>query len=87
MSRVLDVGCSEGKMLKVLKALPRVREIIGLDIDADTLEENKKFLDPLVAEYLCPRTETPLEILLVNGSVADCDNRLVDIDAVTAIEV
>lgn len=87
MARVVDLGCSEGKFLRLLKDLPRVREIIGVDIDSNVLEEHARDLEPIVFDFLHPRKETPLDLYLMQGSISDCDNRLKNVDAVTAIEM
>ena len=51
------------------------------------LEYYQRRIEPLFIDYLEPRTETPLDIHLVQGSIADCDKRMQDVDAVTAIEM
>ena len=87
MSRVVDIGCAECKFLQMLKTLPRVREVIGLDIDLELLEYYQRRIEPLFIDYLEPRTETPLSMHLVQGSIAECDKRMENVDAVTAIEL
>lgn len=87
MGRIVDLGTSEGKFLWLLKNLPRAREIVGVDMDLDVLEENKSCMEPLFVDFLHPRKETPLELFLMQGSIAQCDNRLKQVDAVTAIEL
>ena len=77
----------ECKLVQLLKTLPRAREVIGLDIDLDLLEYYQRRIEPLFIDYLEPRTETPLDIHLVQGSIADCDTRMQNVDAVTAIEM
>ena len=67
MSRVVDLGCAELKFLKILRSLPRVREIVGVDIDKDLLDFYQRRLEPLFFHYLEPRTETPLDVKLMQG--------------------
>lgn len=87
MSRIVDLGTSECKFLRLLKNLPRAREVVGVDMDLEVLEENQNCMEPLFVDFLHPRKETPLELFLMQGSVEHCDNRLKQVDAVTAIEL
>ena len=85
---MIDFGCAECKFIKILRdGLPRVREIIGIDYDLELLEYCKRFIEPLYINYLEPRTQTPLDLLLMHGDVAAFDKRLAEVDAVTAIEL
>lgn len=87
MSRIIDVGCAECKFLKYLKVLPRAREILGVDISEEDLDYGARIIEPLFIDFLRPRRYTKLEIHLMLGSIAQVDPRLIDVDAVTAIEV
>ncbi len=87
MSRVADFGCAEAKFVVMLKSLPRVREAIGVDINENLLDLFRHRIEPLFIDYLEPRPETPLSMYLMAGSVAEVDVRLLDIDAVTSIEL
>jgi hypothetical protein len=87
MSRVVDFGCAECKFVPMLRRLPRVREVVGVDLNEGLLEFYSRCLEPLFIDYLEPRTTTPLDMHLMAGSVAEVDQRLVDVDAVIAIEL
>lgn len=87
LSRIIDVGCAECKFLKYLKVLPRAREILGVDISEEDLDYGARIIEPLFIDFLRPRRYTKLEIHLMLGSIAQVDPRLIDVDAVTAIEV
>ena len=65
--KVLDVGCSEAKLVTNLKIhCPRVEEIVGIDIDNEALSLNNYRVKPLMAEYLFKRS-TKLRMALYQG--------------------
>ena len=85
---ILDFGCAECKLMLRLKRLEFVRRIIGVDLDRHTLDYHRDDLEPLPAESLFPRQKSPLELILMNGSIAEKDPRFRDkVDVVTCIEV
>ena len=65
---MIDFGCSEGKLISQLKRVECVEELIGIDIDHETLEFNKKRARPFSADYLDPRSK-PLTVSLYQGIV------------------
>lgn len=87
MSRVVDFGCAECKFVNMLRRLPYVREIVGVDLDDDLLQECRRRTEPLFVDYLEPRKYTAVDTHLMCGSVGQYDCRLKDTDAVTAIEL
>ena len=38
MRKIVDFGCAECKFINRLKELPRVREVVGVDVDRTLLE-------------------------------------------------
>ncbi|CAB4069045.1 HENMT1 [Lepeophtheirus salmonis] len=63
-----------------------VQEIVGVDMDDYALEGARYRTAPLFYEHLHPRKK-PLDIYLMNGDIGDFDERLKNVDAVSAIEV
>uniref|UniRef100_A0A0K2U3B5 Small RNA 2'-O-methyltransferase n=1 Tax=Lepeophtheirus salmonis TaxID=72036 RepID=A0A0K2U3B5_LEPSM len=85
--RIVDFGCAEGKFISLyLKKLEDVQEIVGVDMDDYALEGARYRTAPLFYEHLHPRKK-PLDIYLMNGDIGDFDERLKNVDAVSAIEV
>ena len=77
----------QAKFVAMLKRLARVREVVGVDLDQSLLEFNTRRIEPLFIDHLEPRSDTPLRMVLMNGSVAEFEPRLEGCDAVTAIEL
>ena len=85
--RVLDIGCSEGQFLPVVKAMClRVQDISGVDIDLSLLERMSHKLRPLSIEYVLKR-ENPLVMRLLHGSITRPAHDFVGVDFVSCIEV
>lgn len=87
--KVLDFGCAEAKLVKVLinqESLTQLEEVVGVDIDRELLESNKFRIRPLTSDYLRPRNH-PLKVSLYQGSVAEPDERFVDFDLISCIEL
>lgn len=81
-SRVVDVGCGEGNLLRHLLADRSFSEIAGMDVSVRALER--------AAERLHLDTLAPLQrqrISLFHGSLTYRDKRLAGYDAGTAVEV
>ncbi|TMC20589.1 MAG: 3' terminal RNA ribose 2'-O-methyltransferase Hen1 [Chloroflexi bacterium] len=79
---VLDLGCGEGKLLKLLLASPAFERILGLDVSYRALEyANKRLrLERLPANQR-------KRITLLHGSLTYRDKRLEGYDAATVVEV
>ena len=61
------MGCSEAKLLTHIKIhCQNVEEIIGVDIDKETLLANRFRTKPLMSEYLKKR-KTPLKMAIYQG--------------------
>ena len=85
--RVVDMGCSEGQFLPVIKSMcPNVEEITGIDIDLDLLERIKYRLQPLTIEYVLKR-DNPLTMSLLHGSIIEPDRNFSGVDFIACIEV
>lgn len=90
MSNHFDLLGAECKFVRYLaKSLPRLREICAVDIDRELLESPivTKNTEPLFFDYMEPREETKLDVLVMRGSVTDFEPRLKGVDAVVAIEL
>jgi 3' terminal RNA ribose 2'-O-methyltransferase Hen1 len=81
-SRVLDLGCGEGKLLRMLLGEKQFSEIVGMDVSYRTLETAK---DRLHLDRMPPKQ---LErIRLIHGSLMYRDSRLTGYDAAAVVEV
>ncbi|KAK2152848.1 hypothetical protein LSH36_316g05010 [Paralvinella palmiformis] len=83
---VVDLGCSEHKVLPVFKSVPTIEIIVCVDIDQAALSSNPHLLQPLLTDYLARRSR-PLVISLYHGDAQLYDVRLANTEAVTLIEV
>jgi 3' terminal RNA ribose 2'-O-methyltransferase Hen1 len=81
-SRVLDLGCGEGKLLRKLLSDPQFAEIAGMDVASRTLDlaESRLKLD-----RLAPKQRA--RIRLLHGSLMYRDARLAGFDAAAVVEV
>jgi 3' terminal RNA ribose 2'-O-methyltransferase Hen1 len=81
-SRVLDLGCGEGKLLRLLLADRQFAEIVGMDVAGRALDlaESRLKLDRLAPK----QTE---RIRLLHGSLMYQDSRLQGFDAAAVMEV
>ncbi len=82
VSNVIDLGCGEGKLLRVFWEQKELRKIVGMDVSHRSLENA---MDRLHLEY-APEAKKE-RIKLIHGSLTYKDNRLSGFDAATCIEV
>jgi 3' terminal RNA ribose 2'-O-methyltransferase Hen1 len=80
--RVLDLGCGEGRLLRLLLEDKSFREIVGVDVSYRTLEKAR---DRLRLDRLPPRQQERIKIL--QGSLTYRDSRLSGYDAAAVVEV
>ncbi|MBN9119690.1 MAG: 3' terminal RNA ribose 2'-O-methyltransferase Hen1 [Planctomycetes bacterium] len=80
--RVLDLGCGEGKLLRLLAADPHFTDVVGVDVSARGLEIARQRLDRL-------RLPDPLKdrVKLLHGALTYRDARLEGFDAAAVVEV
>ena len=64
--KVLDMGCAESKLLRLLRRVPCVRELVGVDIQTSLLEAQQHGLQPLISDFVMRRPD-PLTIHLMHG--------------------
>ncbi|XP_056271430.1 small RNA 2'-O-methyltransferase isoform X2 [Pseudoliparis swirei] len=84
--KVLDLGCSECSLLKLLKFHREIELLVGMDIDGAKLKKRMHGLAPMLTDYLQP-SDRQLRIELYQGSVTQRDARLRGFDLVTSIEL
>jgi 3' terminal RNA ribose 2'-O-methyltransferase Hen1 len=80
--RVLDLGCGEGGLLRMLMDEPAFEEVVGMDVSHRTLEVAA---DRLKLDRLPPRRRE--RIRLMHGSLMYRDRRLEGFDAAAVVEV
>jgi 3' terminal RNA ribose 2'-O-methyltransferase Hen1 len=81
-TRVLDLGCGEGALLKTMLADPQFQEIVGMDVSTRALEIAGHRLN---LERLPERQAS--RVKLVHGSLMYRDQRLQGYDAAAVMEV
>jgi 3' terminal RNA ribose 2'-O-methyltransferase Hen1 len=81
-SRVLDLGCGEGKLLRRLMADHQFGEVVGMDVSGRVLDlaESRLKLD-----RLAPKQRE--RVRLLHGSLMYRDSRLNGFDAASVVEV
>jgi 3' terminal RNA ribose 2'-O-methyltransferase Hen1 len=81
-ARVLDLGCGEGRLLRLLLREGQFTEIVGLEVSHRALELAR---DRLRYDRLPPRQKARLKLL--HGSLMYRDARLAGYDAAAVVEV
>ena len=79
--RIIDLGCGEGKLLRILVKDSFFEQITGMDVSYRALEIDRERLD---RERLSPKQQQRLQ--LIQGSLTYQDKRLSGYDAATVIE-
>ncbi len=80
--RVLDLGCGEGRLLRLLLDDARFEEIVGLEVAYRALEVAS---DRLHLDRMPPKRRE--RIRLMHGSIVYRDSRLTGFDAAAVVEV
>jgi 3' terminal RNA ribose 2'-O-methyltransferase Hen1 len=81
-TRVLDLGCGEGKLLRSLLDEKAITEIVGMDVSYRSLEIASRNLH---LDRMAPKQRERLK--LMHGSLMYSDKRLAGYDAATVVEV
>jgi 3' terminal RNA ribose 2'-O-methyltransferase Hen1 len=81
VQKIVDLGCGEGKLLKLLLKEPTFQSILGMDVTYKSLEfARERVLDKLP-------THQKGRLQLIQGSLNYRDARIAGYDAATVIEV
>lgn len=80
--RVVDLGCGEGRLLRILLNDAQFEEILGMDVSIRALEIAR---ERLRLERLPPRQRE--RVRLIHGSLTYRDPRIEGFDAATVVEV
>ncbi|GAB3588779.1 3' terminal RNA ribose 2'-O-methyltransferase Hen1 [Hymenobacter daeguensis] len=80
--RVLDLGCGEGKLLRLLLRQPKIEYILGMDVSHQALVRAAQRLH---LDEMPPRQRTRID--LIQGSLLYRDDRLAGFDAAALVEV
>jgi 3' terminal RNA ribose 2'-O-methyltransferase Hen1 len=81
-TRVLDLGCGEGKLLRQLAADARFAEVVGVDVSVRSLEIARQRLDRLrLPDWQKDRVK------LLHGALTYRDARIEGFDAAAVVEV
>lgn len=80
--RVVDLGCGEGKLLRLLLAEKQFESILGMDVSWRSLELAK---DKLRLDEMPERQRSRIE--LIQGSLTYRDQRVAGFDAAAVVEV
>lgn len=84
--RVIDFGCGQGSLLQELLNSPLFTRIAGLDISSSALAKAAATSKRSHVDTRMNR-ETQVQLDLYEGSLADADERFLDFDALTCLEV
>lgn len=79
---ILDLGCGEGKLLRVLLAEKQFSKILGMDVSFRELE---KASQRLRLDEMAPKQRERIELL--QGSLTYKDSRIAGFDAAAIVEV
>jgi 3' terminal RNA ribose 2'-O-methyltransferase Hen1 len=80
--RIVDLGCGEGKLLKLLLAQKQFEFLLGMDVSYRSLEIAK---EKLKTDRLSPRQQQRIQ--LIQGSLTYQDKRIAGFDAAALVEV
>ncbi|XP_017040705.1 small RNA 2'-O-methyltransferase [Drosophila ficusphila] len=86
IKKVVEFGCAEMRFFQLMRRIETIENIRLVDIDEPLLRKNSTCIDPLVSDYLRHRS-SPLNVQILQGSVADSSEELRDTDAVVALEL
>ena len=65
--QVVDVGCAECKLLRLLKREAYIEHLVGVDVDPVPLRVHSAMIYPLITDHLHPRPR-PLYMALMEGN-------------------
>lgn len=80
--RIVDMGCGEGKLLKLLQNEPAIEHIVGIDVSTTSLQRAQRKLRMDELSY-----KESQRITLHHGSLLYCDDITTNADVITLVEV
>ncbi|XP_017125119.1 small RNA 2'-O-methyltransferase [Drosophila elegans] len=86
IKKVVEFGCAEMRFFQLMRRIETIEQILLVDIDEPLLRKNSTSVNPLVSDYIRHRLG-PLNVQILQGSVADSSEELRDTDAVIALEL
>uniref|UniRef100_A0A3B4GCR0 Small RNA 2'-O-methyltransferase n=1 Tax=Pundamilia nyererei TaxID=303518 RepID=A0A3B4GCR0_9CICH len=84
--KVVDLGCGECTLLKMLKFHHEIELLVGVDVNGAKVKKRMHGLAPISTDYLEPSYDQ-LCVELYQGSVTQKDTRFKGFDLVTSIEL
>ena len=66
---MVDFGCAECKLLRLLKRESYIEHLVGVDIDSVPLSVHSAVVRPLITDYLHPRPH-PFQMALMEGTLS-----------------
>ncbi|XP_016985820.1 small RNA 2'-O-methyltransferase [Drosophila rhopaloa] len=86
IKKVVEFGCAEMRFFQLMRRIETIENILLVDIDEPLLRKNSISVNPLVSDYIRHRL-SPLNVRILQGSVADSSEELRNTDAVVALEL
>ncbi|XP_055921808.1 small RNA 2'-O-methyltransferase [Eupeodes corollae] len=86
LKKIVEFGCSEMRLLWLLRRTKGIEHIVEVDVDEETLLMYKNRAAPIVSDHIVSR-ETPLRIEVFKGSIDVSSEYLKNTDAVIGIEI
>eukprot|EP01114_Cavostelium_apophysatum_P017698 TRINITY_DN5319_c0_g1_i2.p1 TRINITY_DN5319_c0_g1~~TRINITY_DN5319_c0_g1_i2.p1 ORF type:complete len:226 (+),score=17.96 TRINITY_DN5319_c0_g1_i2:196-873(+) len=85
VTRVLDLGTGQGRLLQFLKFEEAITELVGVDSDLPSLELAVANCEPRIYDHIS--FSHPLTIQFYRGDITVPDERFVDVEAAACVEV
>ncbi|XP_017069405.1 small RNA 2'-O-methyltransferase [Drosophila eugracilis] len=86
IKKVVEFGCAEMRLFHLMRRIENIENILLVDIDEPLLRRHLCSINPLVSDYV-RRRACPLNVQVLQGSVADSSEELRNTDVVIALEL